>query len=281
MNSRDRNVKIFEENKTLWETNGALQRSMVKAFRNQKFISAEEKLPITAAGYDAPATVYVSGKRTLEAAEPYVRNGKKTCVLNFASATNPGGGVAKGSSAQEECLCRCSTLYPCLANNGELWNKFYRPHRYAGNPLYNDDCIYTPDVCVFREDSALPSLLPAEQWWNVNVITCAAPNLRKTPSNAMNPNAGNKAAQVSNRELECLLTSRIRRIFQLAAQEGNEVLILGAFGCGAFRNPPEIVARVFRNVMQEYLRCFDTIEYAVYCTERDRNNYHIFLETIY
>lgn len=242
-------------------------------------MGAEEECAFAHPTEGASAKVVVSNKRTLEAAEPYVREGKKTCVLNFASATNPGGGVVHGSSAQEECLCRCSTLYPCL-NTRDMWSNFYSPHRKAGNPLYNDDCIYTPDVCVFREDTEYPSLLPAEKWWKVNVITCAAPNLRKIPSNTMNPHAGIKAAHVSDEELEGLLTSRIRRIFTLAAMEGNEVLILGAFGCGAFQNPPEVVARVFWKVMEEYLLAFETIEYAVYCSERDKRNYEVFRETM-
>jgi len=150
------------------------------------------------------------------------------------------------------------------------------PHRKANNPLYNNDCIYTPNVCVFKSDTNFPEPLPQEEWWKVNILTCAAPNLRERPSNAMNPNAGATAAKISATELEKLLTSRVRRIFEVAVANGNEVLILGAFGCGAFRNPPEIVAHVFYNVMQEYLDRFDVIEYAVYHTERELANFEAF-----
>ena len=279
MNKRDRNVQIFEESRGLWQTNDRLIKQLAKSLSEQEFVGETTALPFVPPQEGIPATVTVSRKRTLEAAASYAQNGKKVCVLNFASATNPGGGVTRGSSAQEECLCRCSTLYPCL-NTNSLWDYFYTPHRNARNPLYNDDCIYTPEICVFRQDTDFPELLPEESWWHVNVITCAAPNLRENPSNAMNPHAGNKAARISQRELEQLLTSRIRRIFSLVAEKGNEVLILGAFGCGAFQNPPEVVAKVFRDVMQEYRFCFETIEYAVYCNDWDVKNYEAFRDTM-
>ena len=89
-------------------------------------------------------------------------------------------------------------------------------------------------------------------------------------------NAGYKPAKITPAKLESLLTSRIKRIFEIAAANENEVLILGAFGCGAFRNPPEIVAKVFYNVMQDFIGYFDTIEYAVYHTEREVTNYEAF-----
>lgn len=96
----------------------------------------------------------------------------------------------------------------------------------------------------------------------------------------MNPHAGYKSAKVTPAELETLLTARIRRIFEVAVANENEVLILGAFGCGAFRNPPEIVAKVFYNVMQDYICYFDTIEYAVYHNEREVANYEAFQRTM-
>ena len=272
---RAKNAEIFRDTEYRYKSDSELIDIVQESTQNQVFISEKSTVNITVQPKTDKAKVVVSSKRSLEAAKEYAKQGKKVCVLNFASATNPGGGVVNGSSAQEECICRCTTLYPCL-NNNDLWTCFYAPHRKAANPLYNNDCIYTPNVCVFKSDINFPELLSRDRWWRVNILTCAAPNLRERPSNPMNPHAGYKQVKVTPAELETLLTSRIRRIFEVALANENEVLILGAFGCGAFRNPPEIVAKVFYNVMQDYLVYFDTIEYAVYHTEREVANYEAF-----
>ena len=229
--------------------------------------------------YEQPARVLVSMRRSLEAAAPYAREGKKTCVLNFASATNPGGGVLRGSSAQEESICRCSTLYFAL-NTDNLRKDFYQPHRAAGDPLYNDDAIYTPGVLVFKTDDDSPKTMPEADWYGVDVLTMAAPNLRENPSDYMNPDAGTKGVLLSNRELAALLEKRIRRMFEVAKEQGAEVLILGAFGCGAFQNPPAVVSKVFAKVMRDYLYDFEAIEYAIYCRPDERLNHQIFAETM-
>jgi len=272
---RTKNAEIFRDTERRYTSDPALMSAVQQSTNNQVFIAETENVSVPSAYKTENAKVIVSGKRSLEAAEVYAKQGKKVCVLNFASATNPGGGVVNGSSAQEECICRCTTLYPCL-NTDEMWNAFYKPHRKAANPLNNNDCIYTPDVCVFKSDTNFPEVMPKDEWWNVNILTCAAPNLRERPTNAMNPYAGAEAAKITPEELEKLLTSRVRRIFEIAVADGNEVLILGAFGCGAFRNPPQIVAKVFNTVMKDYLCCLDTIEYAVYHTEREVANYEAF-----
>lgn len=276
---RTKNAEIFRDTEHRYKSDSELIDIVQESTQNQVFIPEKSIVNVTEEAKANNAKVIVSSKRSLEAAEVYAKQGKKVCVLNFASATNPGGGVVNGSSAQEECICRCTTLYPCL-NNNDLWTCFYAPHRKTANPLYNNDCIYTPNVCVFKSDINFPEPLQKNEWWKVNILTCAAPNLRERPSNTMNPHAVYKQVKVTPAELEALLTSRIRRIFEVAVANENEVLILGAFGCGAFRNPPEIVANVFNKVMQDYLGYFDTIEYAVYHTEREVANYEAFKKII-
>ena len=272
---RVKNAEIFRDTERRYKTDPKLISSIRQSTKEQVFISEKEAVIIPTLEKKINTSIVVSGRRSLEAAEHYAKQGKKVCVLNFASATNPGGGVVNGSSAQEECLCRCTTLYPCL-NTSYMWNSFYSPHRITDNPLYNNDCIYTPNVCVFKSDTNFPEPLKNEEWWNVDIITCAAPNLRERPSNRMNPNAGSTSAQITSAELEKLLTARILRIFEIAVANKAEVLILGAFGCGAFKNPPELVAKVFKNVMQKFLGYFETIEYAVFHTERELANYEAF-----
>lgn len=218
-------------------------------------------------------TVSVSRCRSFEAAARY--KGTLTAVLNFASATTPGGGVAKGASAQEECLCRVSTLYPCL-NAKEAWKRFYSPNRVSGNPLHSDSVIYTPGVVVIKDDDL--RLLP--EWFDVDVITCAAPNLRERPSNAYNRSDGSERPLVSDADLKALHVSRAMAILSVAAEQGVESLVLGAFGCGAFENPPEVVASAYKEVLPEFKGYFNNIEFAVYCREGETRNYDAFKEII-
>lgn len=115
-----------------------------------------------------------------------------------------------------------------------------------------------------------------DKWYSVNVLTCAAPNLRECPSNGMNPSDGNTAVRISQKELQALHEKRMRKVLDIAWKNGNEVVILGAFGCGAFSNPPLAVAHAMKAVVQEYRMKFETIEFAVYCSPRDDSNFRVF-----
>ncbi len=272
--ARADNVKIFEDTIALCRKNDRLVRETEQTIASQKLILENDMLPvIKKAVFAQPVQIVVSKKRSYDAALKY--KGQKVCVLNFASASNPGGGVERGANAQEECLCRCSNLYLCLSTE-KIWDGFYQPHRDAQNPIHNDDIIYTPNVTVFKSDTSNPERLDEEEWYGVNVISCAAPNLRVNPSNLYNQGDGHKTVIISDKNLQELHEKRLRRILNVALIEGNDVVILGAFGCGAFANNPEVVAAAAKAVISEYEYAFKTIEFAVYCNPKDEKNYNIF-----
>ena len=126
--------------------------------------------------------------------------------------------------------------------------------------LGNDDLIYTPDVVVFKTDErtnfVYPQMMCRDEWYKVNVITCAAPQL-------------NRAADLPN-NYEQIIRSRIKKILDVASMEGNEVVILGAWGCGAFKNPIEIVARIFVELVKNY--DFEVVEFALATTNDVENS---------
>ncbi len=207
--------------------------------------------------------VVVNRERTFEAARnAHVDNpSARIGVLNFASATTPGGGVKTGAGAQEECLCRCSTLYPALVTE-DMRKNFYRSHRRQKNPLHNDDCIYTPDVLVIKSDTTEPERLERAEWLTVDVLTCAAPKLR--------------TFAIDSAQLLELHIKRGRHILSVAADNSIDVMILGAFGCGAFMNDPNIVAAAYKKILPEFDGIFERIVFAVYCSPRSDKNFVAF-----
>ncbi len=206
------------------------------------------------------SNIIVSKKRSFEAAATY--KGKKTAVLNFAN-NHSVGGAPWSAGAQEESLCRCSTLYPCLnAASPDFHEKHKKLYQMGGIDNWgNDDLIYTPNVVVFKSDESAPKIMSKGDRFAVDVITSAAPELY---------------GYYDKDEFRKAISSRIEKIIKVAKKENVEALILGAYGCGAFNNPPEIVAQEFKKLLQKYH--FDIVEFAVYCYN-DMTNYEIFKNT--
>ena len=271
-------IKIFENTVWMCETNHKLKDKIKNSMACNRVISEKNADAILQnltheREKGKEAEIIVSKKRSFEAASAY--RGKHISVLNFASATNPGGGVTKGASAQEECLCRISTLYKCISAS-EITEAFHKKHRYTlktgkMNSLYNDDCIQTCDVTVFKSDTAKPILLSEEDWFDVDVISCAAPNLRY-----MSQHDKNWKKNVTDKKLFDIYKKRINRVLDIASCAKSDVIILGAFGCGAFANSPELVAKAMHVAIDEHKYDFETIELAIYCSPRDTSNYEVF-----
>ena len=224
-----------------------------------------EKDPLFAVK-DGPTTnIVISSKRTLEAARQYYLEGKTVAVLNFANNHCPGGSPYY-AGAQEESLCRITNLYPCLLKEKET---FYQKHSDSFKKglldyMGNSDLIYTSLVTVFKTDESAPKMLEKKDWYLVNVITCAAPELYEMPSNLKDYK-------------NSIILPRLRRVFEVAKGEGVQVLVLGAWGCGAFNNPPRIIAEAFKELCGDYH--FDTIEFAIDTSRGPNANYEVFKET--
>jgi uncharacterized protein (TIGR02452 family) len=184
----------------------------------------------------SPLPIYIVQSDTLDAAQKlHAQHPQaKIAVLNMASPLQPGGGVLRGAKAQEESLCMRSTLYPSL-----------RPEWYR-HP--NDAVIYTPDILVFKS-AATPEMemLEVKDRFYVDVISCAAPRHPETVE-VSNGNGG-KENRYADPEDEEMMSLKIKFIMRTAAKMGVTHLILGALGCGAYRNPTGQVANIMRKCL--------------------------------
>ncbi len=269
------NVKIFRDSMDQCGNNDKLKKSIEETRENQKVILEGDALQFDAtlyARYEEEATVRISSFRTMEAARQYAALGRKVCVLNFANWFQPGGGVEEGANAQEECLCRISTLYPCITIQ-DCWNNFYKPHRQIGNPMANNDLIYSPGVTVFKTDTTSPEMMDEKDWFKVDVITAAAPDLRGCPHEI-------RTSEDFYKNMSITHYKRGARIMDTAISCNADTIVIGAFGCGAFRNDPELVAKTYKALLPDYMHAFRTIEFAIYCGDAERLNYQVFKKVI-
>ncbi len=156
--------------------------------------------------------------------------GVDVLALNFASAKRPGGGFLGGSRAQEESLARASGLYACLLQAPRM----YETNRACASALYTDHMIYSPGVPVFRDDEG--NLLP--QPYPVSFLTAPAVNVGALKSNELP-------------QIEPTLRGRLEKLLTVALVHGHGILVLGAWGCGAFKNDPQEVARWFHEALVE------------------------------
>ena len=192
----------------------------------------------------------VTDEKTQEAAHRlgFKEQVKDLLILNFASARNVGGGFLNGAKAQEEDVARCSGIYRCLESQPE----YYRANRSQDSMLYTDHIIYSPDVPWFRR--ANRDLL--EDYYVASIVTAPAPNagehIRRFPEDTA--------------AVEEALQRRAAYVLRVAAVRGHRNLILGAWGCGVFRNDPRNVASCFRQLLtsDELRGRFDRVTFAVF-----------------
>ena len=189
---------------------------------------------------------------------------KKVLCLNFASAKNPGGGFLNGSQAQEESLARATGLYPCISQMMEMYDK----NRNSSSCLYLDDMIYSPQVPVIRDDN--DQLL--DKPFLISILTVPAVNAGAVRKNG-------KKQEIN--KIESTMLQRTERLLSVAAVNNYKVLVLGAWGCGVFKNNPDDVARYFHYHLLDnpkFNGLFEKIVFAVLDNAPDESVINAFKE---
>ena len=238
-------TEFQETQKLLWENDELRRLTRFAVMCTRGF---PEKFDTTRVMGTQATTMSVTDETVLTAARRLWNAHCKVAILNFANGVNPGGGVIYGADTREERLCRYTNLYPCLTKP-EIYEEFYHYNNQLDR-YYSDRIIYSENITVLKNDN--PAGMYDEEWFMVDVISCPAPNL-------------GGVEKVDFRRLEKVLNSRIRNIFAVAEAHGVRALVLGDFGCGIYRNPPELVARAFLEQMTrgDYKNTFREVVFPI------------------
>ncbi len=216
---------------------------------------AEELLAMyNVSGSTAIVPVRTENIATVEAVRRLTEEGKeKIGVLNFASAKNPGGGFINGAMAQEESLAASSTLYRTLTVHEE----YYRENRAQRSMMYTNYAIYSPDVVFFRDGR----FQLVEKPFKASVLTLPAVNMGQVLLK------GEDSA-----EAERVMRRRMKLALAIFARQGARNLVLGAYGCGVFRNDPKKIAAWWKELLEDegMGQYFDFIFHAVLDQSKNR-----------
>lgn len=200
------------------------------------------QLPFAKVGF-APCRIHIADSDSFSAASLF----ENPLVMNFANAHRAGGGFLFGDKAQEEALCRASTLYTSLTSDNA--KKMYEYNQAHSSPVDSDFMLLSPNVCVFRNLQG--ELL--DNPYKVSVISVPAPD------------KAHRAYNIPQDELNAVITNRLRKMFSVAVSHNYKNLILGAWGCGVFGNDVQYVANCFYNLLfkENYSAYFENITFAI------------------
>jgi uncharacterized protein (TIGR02452 family) len=191
---------------------------------------------------------------TLVAAKMLQCEGYKPAVLNLASRRNPGGGVRDGLGAQEENLFRRTNLFRAMYQFARYAECYGLKRSFYQYPMdRNWGGVYTPQATVIKgpESEGYPLL---DEPYKVDVVSVAAINLSESKEEGLNTPSLIEGTK-----------NKMRTIYRIALQNGNDSLVLGAFGCGAFKNPPAQIAKLFHETLEEpeFKDAFSMVVFAI------------------
>lgn len=214
----------------------------------------------------------------VDLAEHLIAKGYNPAILNLASAKRPTGGYREGMGAQEESLCRSSNLSLSLYQYGDPKYINVResgaPTKEIGYPLnLNYGGIYTPNTTFFRNNKDKFYTM-RDVTFKCDVITVAALSFTGRMDYSYADEMSYRAPDGSfTAEGEEIMLNKIRTIFRMGVEHDKDSLILGAFGCGAYKLPVPEVVRLFRMVMEEpeFKNKFRLLVFAIMESKRKPN----------
>ncbi len=184
--------------------------------------------------------------------------GYRPAVLNMANQHNPGGGVAGGSGAQEENIFRRSSAYCSLFRFIAYAHEFgLEPDPSFSYPIPRESGgIYSPGLVVFRSSESTGYYLLDEPH-KIDMITVPAISHPDTVTR-------DGRLWIADHLVEPT-KEKMRAILRIGMFYNHDALVLSAFGCGAFANPPEHMAQLFKEVLkeEEFKTAFRMIVFAI------------------
>ena len=234
----DNNLEIYREGGYTTESGKDIRidnRDLLDGTRVYDKLFTLPALPAVAGG----TTTGTGNFDCIELGREACLHGYNPVILNFSGINRPNGKVAQGYKAQEESICRRSNLAQGLSQYfTPEWaasvNVPHRENRYPLDPLHG--CVYTPGVTVFRTGESLGCALLDEPF-QLSFISTGAIKKRDVAD------FGEEDVRITR--------ERIRTVFRAGLDRGHDCLILGAWGCGAFKNPVDVMAHLFKEVAEE------------------------------
>lgn len=254
-NSREYNVGIFNQTQEII-------REGLRIDADQHRQTLEGAVIVPELGRQAPPAhpvatqFWVEPVTTYEMTRRLVQQGHRPLVLDMANRYTRGGGVTTGARAQEETLCRQSNLYPALER--------------LAYPLPEKGGAYVPGVQFFRDDA-----YNVVEPFVADVFVSAAYNCNR----AHGPGYDRPGPDGEDEFYAVGTDAKIRTMLRSAIQHGNRSLVLSAFGCGAFRNDPNVISATYRRILNEveFRGAFDAVAFGIYDPPGARDqNYPIF-----
>jgi uncharacterized protein (TIGR02452 family) len=146
----------------------------------------------------------------------------------------------------------------------------YEENRYYGSCLYLDDMIYSPQVPVIRDD--YDKLL--DKPFLISILTVPAVNAGAVRKHG-------KKQEIN--KIESTMLRRTEKLLSVAAVNNYKVLVLGAWGCGVFKNNPEDVAGYFHHHLVEnpkFNGVFEKVVFAILDNTKDESVINSFRKSL-